>query len=77
MADLRSLGFEVLPSAANFIFAQHPKHAGALLTARLRERAILVRHFKLPRIDNFMRITVGTPEQCQALVGALRDILQG
>ena len=77
VADLRGLGFEVLPSAANFIFAQHPKHAGALLTARLRERAILVRHFKLPRIDNFMRITVGTPEQCQALVGALRDILQG
>jgi histidinol-phosphate aminotransferase len=77
VADLRGLDFEVLPSAANFIFAQHPKHAGALLTARLRERAILVRHFKLPRIDNFMRITVGTPEQCQALVGALRDILQG
>ena len=75
VADLQGLGFEVLPSAANFIFAQHPTHAGAALTARLRERAILVRHFKLPRIDNFMRITVGTPEQCQALVGALRDIL--
>ena len=51
--------------------------AGAELTARLRERAIIVRHFKLPRIDNFMRITVGTPEQCQALVAALREILQG
>lgn len=75
VADLQGLGFEVLPSAANFIFAQHPTHTGAALTARLRERAILVRHFKLPRIDNFMRITVGTPEQCQALVGALRDIL--
>ncbi len=77
VADLQGLGFEVLPSAANFIFAQHPQRAGAELTARLRERAIIVRHFKLPRIDNFLRITVGTPEQCQALVAALREILQG
>ncbi len=77
VADLQSLGFEVLPSAANFIFAQHPQRGGAELTARLRERAIIVRHFKLPRIDNFLRITVGTPEQCQALVAALREILQG
>lgn len=75
VADLQALGFEVLPSAANFIFTQHPTHPGAELTARLRERAIIVRHFKLPRIDNFMRITVGTPEQCQALVSALREIL--
>lgn len=77
VADLQALGLQVLPSAANFIFAQHPQRAGADLTARLRERAIIVRHFKLPRIDNFMRITVGTPEQCQALVNALREILQG
>ena len=76
VSDLQTLGLQVLPSAANFIFAQHPQRAGAELTARLRERAIIVRHFKLPRIDNFMRITVGTPEQCQALVSALRDILQ-
>lgn len=75
--DLQALGLQVLPSAANFIFAQHPQRAGAELTACLRERAIIVRHFKLPRIDNFMRITVGTPEQCQALVSALREILQG
>ena len=77
VADLQALGLQVLPSAANFIFAQHPQRTGAELTARLRERAIIVRHFKLPRIDNFMRITVGTPEQCQALVNALREILQG
>ncbi|MBU3649872.1 MAG: histidinol-phosphate transaminase [Limnohabitans sp.] len=75
VADLHALGFEVLPSAANFVFAQHPRHAGADLAARLRERAIIVRHFKLPRIDNFLRITVGTPEQCQALTEALRTIL--
>lgn len=76
VADLQALGMQVLPSAANFIFAQHPKRAGAELTARLRERAIIVRHFRMPRIDNFMRITIGTPQQCQALVSALREILQ-
>ena len=76
VTQLQALGLEVLPSAANFIFARHPQRAGADLTARLRERAIIVRHFKLPRIDQFMRITVGTPEQCKALVDALREILQ-
>lgn len=76
VSDLQALGLQVLPSAANFIFAQHPQRAGSELTACLRERAIIVRHFKLPRIDNFMRITVGTREQCQALVSALREILQ-
>lgn len=72
--DLAGLGFEVLPSAANFVFARHPAHAGAALAQALRERAILVRHFKLPRIDAFLRITIGTPEQCGALVTALREI---
>ena len=76
IADLKDLGFEVLPSAANFVFARHHSHAGAALASSLRERAILVRHFKQARIDNFLRITVGTPEQCAALVDALRDILQ-
>jgi histidinol-phosphate aminotransferase len=76
VAQLQALGFEVLPSAANFIFVQHPLRSGLELSTRLRERAIIVRHFKLPRIDNFMRITVGTPEQCEALVAALREILQ-
>jgi histidinol-phosphate aminotransferase len=76
VADMGSLGFEVLPSAANFIFAKHPNHEGAALTAALRERSIIVRHFKNPaRIAPFMRITVGTEAQCEALVGALREIL--
>lgn len=75
VADLKALGFEVLPSAANFIFAQHPEHDGAQLTAQLRERAIIVRHFKQERIRNFMRITVGTPDQCQALVDALKQMM--
>ncbi|AMO38684.1 histidinol-phosphate transaminase [Thauera humireducens] len=75
VADMRALGFEVLPSAANFIFARHPQRDGAELTAELRKRAIIVRHFKAARIDQFMRITIGTDEQCGILVGALKDIL--
>ena len=74
--ELQALGFEVLPSAANFIFARHPERDGGELTAELRKRAIIVRHFKSPRIDQFMRITIGTDAQCALLVGALRDILR-
>ena len=77
VADLQALGFEVLPSAANFIFARHSTRDGAELTAELRRRAIIVRHFKAARIDQFMRITVGTDAQCAILVAALREILAG
>jgi histidinol-phosphate aminotransferase len=70
---LSGLGFEVLPSTANFVFARHPRHRGADLAARLRERGVLVRHFRKPRIEDFLRITVGTEEQC----GRLIDILRG
>jgi histidinol-phosphate aminotransferase len=74
--QLSALGFEVLPSAANFVFARHPEHDGAELTAKLRERGIVVRHFKRPRrIAQFLRITVGTDAQSAALVDALKEIL--
>jgi histidinol-phosphate aminotransferase len=74
-AQLARLGFEVVPSQANFLFAGHPSHAGADLLRLLRERRILVRHFGAPRIDRFLRITVGTREQCELLVAALEEIL--
>jgi histidinol-phosphate aminotransferase len=74
-ADLAALGFEVLPSAANFIFARHPQRDAAELAKALRERSIIVRHFKLPRIDQFLRITIGSDADCRALTGALRDII--
>lgn len=74
-AALRDQGFEVLPSAANFIFARHPQHDAARLALALREQSIIVRHFKLPRIDQFLRITVGTDAECQALATALNTIL--
>jgi len=64
-------GFEVLPSAANFIFARHPQHDAAQLAARLREQGVIVRHFKQERIAQFLRITIGTPEMNQALLDAL------
>jgi histidinol-phosphate aminotransferase len=74
--QLGALGFDVLPSAANFIFARHSRRDAAELTARLRERGIIVRHFKKPeRIAQFLRITIGTDEQCDVLAEALRGIL--
>lgn len=75
VARMSALGFEVLPSAANFVFARHPAHQGAALARALRERAVIVRHFAKPRIDAFLRITVGTEAQCEALLDALHDIL--
>ena len=75
VADLESLGFDVLPSAANFIFASHPQHDAAKLAADLRQRKVIVRHFKLPRIEQHLRISIGTDAQCQALVDALREIV--
>jgi histidinol-phosphate aminotransferase len=74
--QLEDLGFEVLPSQANFVFVRHPTHDAALLAAGLRARAVLVRHFKLPRIEQYLRISVGTPQQCDALLQALADVLQ-
>ncbi|MDA8095607.1 MAG: histidinol-phosphate transaminase [Betaproteobacteria bacterium] len=74
-ARLETLGLEVLPSAANFIFARHPAHDAAQMAAELRRRHIIVRHFPLPRIEQFLRITVGTDEQCESLLAALRELV--
>ncbi|MFV3367839.1 histidinol-phosphate transaminase [Pseudomonas sp. NY15435] len=72
VAELKTLGFDVLPSAANFIFARHPQRDGAELAAALREEGVIVRHFKQQRINQFLRISIGTEEQNQALLDALR-----
>lgn len=73
--QLEDLGFEVLPSQTNFVFARHPGRDAAELAALLRERAVLVRHFSQPRIAQYLRISIGTREQCSALVQALQAIL--
>lgn len=73
VSSMQTLGFEVLPSAANFIFARHPQRDAAELAAGLREQGVIVRHFKHPRIDQYLRITIGTPEQNQALLQALKQ----
>jgi histidinol-phosphate aminotransferase len=75
VSQLSALGFETLPSTANFIFTRHPKHAGAQLYQALRDRGIIVRHFKSPRIEAFLRITIGTNEQSDELVSTLQEIL--
>ncbi|KSW26308.1 MULTISPECIES: histidinol-phosphate transaminase [unclassified Pseudomonas] len=75
VGELSGMGFEVLPSAANFIFARHPRHDAAELAAGLREQGVIVRHFKQARIAQFLRISIGTEEQNQALLDALRTRL--
>lgn len=73
--QLVRLGFEVLPSLANFVFARHWSRDAQDLALQLRNRKILVRHFRLPRIEQFLRISVGTDDQCQRLISALEQIL--
>lgn len=72
---LAGLGFEVLPSAANFIFAKHPRREGGDLAAALREQGIIVRHFRQPRIDQYLRITIGTDAECDRLAEALSRLV--
>jgi histidinol-phosphate aminotransferase len=74
---LSELDFEVLPSVANFVFARHRSRGGAHLAAWLRERGVLVRHFEKPRIEDFLRITVGTEDQCSRLIALLRSLIRG
>lgn len=75
VAELSSLGFNVLPSAANFVFARHSGRDAAQIAAELREQGIIVRHFKQQRIEQFLRISIGTDEQNSVLIDALRQML--
>jgi histidinol-phosphate aminotransferase len=71
--DLQKLGFQVLPSAANFLFAHHPSWDASGIAANLREHGVIVRHFRQPRIKDYLRITVGTPQQNQRLI----EVIEG
>lgn len=73
VAQLTEVGFKVLPSSANFIFTSLPNKDASELAAQLREHGIIVRYFNKPRINQFLRITIGTDEQNQRLVDTLKN----
>ncbi len=75
--ELRKLGFTVLPSKANFIFAKSDKIGGEKLYLELKTRGILIRHFSSEPIKEYNRITIGTMEQMQILVETVRTVLKG
>ena len=75
-SGLEALGFCVIPSQANFVFAEHPQWDGETLYLELKKRGILIRHFSNERIKNFNRITIGTTEQMQLLLDTLRKIME-
>lgn len=72
---LEALGFDVLPSSANFVFATHPQYDAEELSAGLRQQSVIVRHFKHTRINQFLRITIGTSAQNQQLMQALKTLM--
>lgn len=72
---LKEKGFTVLPSQANFVFASHPAHTGRELLDGLRERGILIRWWDKPEIENWLRISIGTQEEMEALVKALDELI--
>ena len=76
VAKLEKLGFSVLPSAANFVFAKNPAIDGKELYLRLKEAGILVRYFDKERLREYNRITIGSREQMDALLTAIKHILE-
>lgn len=73
--ELKSLGFDILPSKANFVFAKNDKINGEDLYLKLKEKGVLVRHFKANRIKNFNRITIGSREEMEIFISKVREIL--
>ncbi len=74
-AGLRGLGFDVFPSQTNFVLARPPKFPAKEWLEKLRDRRILVRWFNQPEVRDYLRITVGTPEEAEALLEAAKDVL--
>ena len=73
--ELIRIGFEVLPSKTNFVFARHKEAGGEFLYKSLKDKGVLVRHFASEKIKDFLRITIGTPEECEVLVRKLKEII--
>lgn len=74
--ELEQRGFTCLDSRSNFLFASTERKNGGELYEKLKQKGVLVRHFNAPRIQNWLRITIGTPEQMEALLNALDNILE-
>ena len=72
--DLAQLGFKVIPSSANFVFVSHGTFKADFLFQELKNRGILVRYFKKPGIDNYLRITIGTDEEMDTVVETIKDM---
>ena len=75
--ELLVLGFEVLPSQANFVFARHASRPGAEVYAALRAEGVLVRHWNKPRICDYLRISIGTDAECDRLLEVLKSLPAG
>ena len=75
VAELEKLGFSVLPSKANFVFAKHNTASGEYIYEKLKENGVLVRHFTSERIKDYNRITIGSREQMDTLIERLKMIL--
>jgi histidinol-phosphate aminotransferase len=75
ISKLKELGFKVIPSSANFIFISHCHKAAKNIFEQLKTKGILVRYFNQPRIDNYLRVTIGTNEEMLQFVSALKEIL--
>jgi len=74
-ADMQQLGFNILPSQANFVFATHPNNDAKTIAESLRNQGIIVRHFEAARISMYLRISIGTPMECEKLIKALKNTL--
>ena len=74
-AELKKLGFKVYDSYTNFILAEHSEKSAKFIFEKLKERSIFIRYFNLPRIDNCLRITIGTDEEMDAMINAMKEIL--
>ncbi len=74
--ELKSLGFNALNSKANFLFCAHPEITGEKLYLELKKRGILVRYFNKPRIDNYIRVTIGSITQMKKFISAIKSVLE-
>lgn len=75
-SELAAVGFHVTDSKANFVFISHPEKSAELIFEQLREKGILVRYFKQPRIDQYLRVSIGTDQEMTAFLQAVKEIVK-